>query len=84
MGLGAAVTAHHRSLILRREYPQARSIIERLREIVEDAGKLNENTGIYRLDTGQQIEIGSCVHEKDKNKYKGRPHDLKVFDVVLS
>ncbi|MBK8912969.1 MAG: terminase [Chlorobi bacterium] len=82
LGLGAAVTAHHRSLILRREYPQARSIIERLREIVEDAGKLNENTGIYRLDTGQQIEIGSCVHEKDKNKYKGRPHDLKVFDEV--
>lgn len=82
MGLGAATTEHHRSLILRREYPQARSIIERLREVVGDLGRLNENTGIYRLDSGQQIEIASCVHEKDKNKFKGRAHDLKVFDEV--
>lgn len=80
--LGAAVTEHHRSLILRREYPQARSIIERLIEIVEAAGRLNENTGIYKLDGGRQIEISSCVHEKDKKKFRGRAHDLKVFDEV--
>jgi hypothetical protein len=80
LAIGLAVTAHRRSLILRRESTQLRGIIERSREIIGDRGRLNENTGIWRLDDGRTIELSGCQLERDKRKFQGRPHDLLVFD----
>lgn len=80
LGVGLAVTAHRRSLILRREITQLRGIIERSREIIGERGRLNENTGIWKLDDGRIIELSGCKNEADKRKFQGRPHDLLVFD----
>jgi hypothetical protein len=80
LAIGLAVTEHRRSLILRRESTQLRGIIERSREIIGERGRLNENTGIWKLDTGAIIELAGCKNEADKRKFQGRPHDLLVLD----
>lgn len=84
--LGLAGTQHRSSLILRREFPPMRALIERSREIFNrtgaDRGKdsYNESLHIWRLRTGRIIEFGSLQHEKDKEDYRGRPHDGKFWD----
>jgi hypothetical protein len=80
LAIGLATTQHRRSLILRREATQLRGIIDRSREIIGDTGRLNENSGIWRLVDGGVIELAGCKDEGDKRKFQGRPHDLIVFD----
>lgn len=79
--LGAACTKHRSSLILRREYPQLEGIVERSRELFEGRGKwVGAPSYKWRLKDGRQIKMGAVQHEKDKLKYRGRPHDLKAYD----
>lgn len=80
LAIGLAITAHQRSLILRRESTQLRAIIERSREIIGDFGRLNELLGVWHLNDGKIIELSGCKLEKDKSKFQGRPHDLIAFD----
>lgn len=78
--LGLALTSHSKSIVFRREYPQLKDIIERGKEIVGGAGKFNGQSNTFKLSDGRQLEFGAVQHEKDVNKYQGRPHDLKAFD----
>lgn len=86
LGLGLAATKHDRSVIFRRTFPQLRSIVERSREIFNPvnrpAGKDRYNESLHRwvLDDGRIIEFESCQYEKDREKQRGRPRDLYVFD----
>lgn len=84
LGLGLAVTTHTKSIIFRREFSMFRGpdgLIERSRQIIADEGRLNENLYVWRdLPGGRSIEFGAVKNEADKLKYKGRAHDLKVFD----
>lgn len=81
LAIGAALTRHRRSIIFRREFPQLRDIIERVVELVGTDEGLNRNSGTFRnLPGGRSIEFGGMPNEKDRMKYRGRPHDLLVFD----
>lgn len=80
--LGLAITQHWRSIIFRREYPQLKGIIDRSREIIGPHGRLNEQSGVWKLNDDRIIELGSVPHEKDKDRYQGRPHSLKAFDEI--
>lgn len=86
--LGLAGTRHHRSIIFRRVFPSMRSIIERSREIYNGANashakdSFNESLHVWRLSSGAMVEFGSIQHEKDLEKYRGRPHDFYGFDEV--
>jgi hypothetical protein len=84
LSLGLAMTLHWRSLILRRTYPQLRGaggLIQRSRDIIGNRGRYNGQEHVWRdLPGDRMIEFGSCQYEQDKEAYKGRPHDLKVFD----
>ena len=86
LGLGLAAVKHTRSVIFRRTFPQLRSIIERSREIFNpldrSAGKDRYNESLHRwvLEDGRIIEFESCQYEKDREKQRGRPRDLYVFD----
>ena len=79
--LGLSVTAHYRTLFLRREAVQLTAVVDRLKSIVGKAGQWRGlgYGGTMRLGE-RVIELGGCEHEDDRNKYQGRPHDLKVFD----
>ena len=82
--IGLALTAHQKSIIFRREYPQLKDVILRTHEILANSGaSFNSNTGMWRDIPGERIlELGACQYEKDVVKYKGRPHDLVAFDEV--
>ncbi len=84
--LGMAGTQHSRSIIFRRVFPSTRGIIERSREIYNTQGishakdSYNESLHIWRLLDGRIVEFGAIQHEKDKENYRGRPHDLYGWD----
>lgn len=79
LGIGLAVTAHRRSLILRRINKDAVKLVERMAEIL---GHRNGYNGqLQRWKSGHKlVEFGGCEQDDDKQRYKGDPHDLIVFD----
>lgn len=88
MILGLAGCAHTNSIIFRRVFPSMRGIIERSREVYNQRAathskdSYNESLHIWRLSDGRMIEFGSMQHEKDREDYRGRPHDLYAWDEV--
>ena len=80
LGVGLALTAHVASLLLRRTFPNARSLMERIRELAGATASINENAHLVRTHDGRVLEYGHCQYEKDKTQYQGRPHDLIVFE----
>lgn len=81
LAIGLAVNAHKRSLILRREREQVQDLFDRCGEILDtDKGRNGQQ---LRWDyNGRLIKFGGCKEERDKQKYKGRPYDLYVFDEI--
>jgi hypothetical protein len=78
---GAAITAHSRSLILRRTNKEASKLVERFTEILGSRDGYNGQEHVWRLDD-RIIDISGCQHEDDKQKFKGTPHDFIGFDEV--
>jgi hypothetical protein len=42
----------------------------------------NESTHIWRLLNGKIIELAAIQHEKDKENFRGRPHDFYGWDEI--
>jgi hypothetical protein len=80
--LGLALTAHFDSLILRRFNRDIKSLVKRATEIAGSRNGFNRNDMIFTRPDSRTIEFGGCQFEDDKERYKGRPHDLKAFDEV--
>lgn len=84
LSVGLSVTAHHRSLILRRINKDAKKLAEA--ELLNNIFKGDRNgwngTDLTWKDGEKYIEFGGCELETDKQRYKGDPHDLIVFDEV--
>lgn len=84
--LGLAGLSHQRSIIFRRVFPELRGLIERSREIFNARGEThardsyNESLHLWRLSDGRIVEFGALQHEKDKENYRGRPHDFYGWD----
>jgi hypothetical protein len=81
LAMGLALRSHKRSLILRRELVNTKAMMDRLHEIVAKIGHFNSSAGFWHNSaTGQKVEFGGCPNRGDEQKYRGRPHDLLVFD----
>lgn len=78
LAIGLAITQHHRAQVFRREGPQLKGIIDRLKEIV-DPQLVTGNPPVYS-DGERQIEFNSMPNLGDETKYQGRPKDLLVID----
>jgi hypothetical protein len=80
LALGKALTQHHRVQMFRREGPQLKGIIDRLREL-DDPERVAGNPPVYK-DAARdvQIEFNSVPNLGDERKYQGRPKDLLVID----
>ena len=77
---GLALTAHRRSLILRREASQLNEMIARIEgEMLGGEYRFHGKTNILKYGD-RWVEKGGCKLIKDKVKYNGRAHDLKAFD----
>jgi hypothetical protein len=82
--VGLSQTEHQRSLILRRYRDDAKELAEG--ELIDKIldGKRDGWNGqdlILRSDKRTTF-FGGCQAETDKQRYKGKPHDLKCFDEV--
>lgn len=79
---GLAISDHERTLILRRQTSDTTGIVDRLEGILGNRNGLNNsNPKVWRLP-GRIIDISGCQHEGDKQKHKGKPHDLICFDEI--
>lgn len=81
--VGLSLTAHKRSLLLRRTNAEADKLIDRYVEILGSRAGWNGQENVWRMGSGRVIDIGGCQHEDDKQKRKGIPHDLKAFDELV-
>jgi hypothetical protein len=79
LGIGLALTQHKRSLILRRINKDALKIVPRIEQILGDRDGYNGQLQRWRLGD-RQIDIAGCEQESDKQRFKGDPHDLIIFD----
>ena len=79
--IGLALTAHKRSLLLRRTNKEATGLVERMADIVGNRDGYNSQLGMWRYKD-RAIEISGCQLEDDKQKFKGIPRDLYCFDEV--
>ena len=84
--LGAALTQHRKAIVFRRELSQLNDAIERIHAIGGRFGRYNGQTHVYKLrrpgEPLRSVEFGGVQYEEDKQKYRGRPHDLKAFDEI--
>jgi hypothetical protein len=82
LGIGLALTAHKRSLFLRRTNKEASKVFDRFFEVLGNKEGWNGQHSVWRFPDGRMIDISGCEQESDKQKFKGVPHDLKFFDEV--
>lgn len=80
--VGLSLTAHQRSLVLRRTNKEADKLPDRYEEVIGSRNGYNSQKGTWRID-GRIIDIGGVQLENDKQKRKGIAHDLKAFDEVV-
>lgn len=82
--LGLSFLKHRRSIIFRREYTQLEAIIERGKEILRGTGAMYvDNKHVFRgVPGGRLCQLGAMQLERDREKYQGRPHDLKAYDEI--
>jgi len=84
--LGLARTQHKHSIIFRRVFKNLRGMIERSRSLFNQDGlnrqkdSFNESLHRWSLADGRQIEFEAMQYEKDKENFRGRPHDFYGFD----
>lgn len=78
---GLAINEHKRSLILRRFNDDAKDLAARGLEILGTRDGYNGQENTWKKGN-QVIKWAGCKDEKDKERYKGRPHDLKGFDEI--
>jgi hypothetical protein len=84
LGLGLALTAHARSLILRRINKDAVKLAEQVADILQSRDGFHVNLQRWRLalpgDGERLIQFAGCEFEDDKQRFKGDPYDLIYFD----
>ena len=84
LSIGLATTKHRRTAIFRQNGTELTAIEDDLCEILGGRDDYNASQKIWRTKRWDgealQIELGSFPNTGDEAKYRGRPHDLKIFD----
>lgn len=81
LAIGLALTQHKRSLILRRYRDDALDMSERMLNILDSKNGWNGQLLHYRKGK-LAIDFAGCRNDDEKQRFKGKPHDLKVFDEI--
>jgi hypothetical protein len=80
LGIGLALTAHRRTLFVRRERAQLLPVIDDIAALVGGRDGLNANEGVWRLPGDRTIQFGGVANLGDEVRYQGSPRDLLVID----
>lgn len=82
--IGLSLTAHHRSLVMRRQYGQLRAIIDETLKFHGTREGFNaQPPPVLRTTDGRTIEFGAANLVGDEEAFQGQPHDLVAFDEVV-
>lgn len=88
LAVGLALTQHKRIGIFRQNGTELVGVIDRIAELIGTRDGFNGSDRIWRWTRADgaevQIELGSFPQPGDVEKYRGRPHDLLVFDEASS
>lgn len=77
--LGLAVNEHRKSAIFRQKLSDAKSMEERLSEIVGDRGRMNYSDHVWK-DGDQRIQFGYLEKPGAEKGHQGQPKDFLGFD----
>lgn len=80
--VGLGLTAHRSSLILRRNKGDAKKLAKRARATAGPGYSFNGQDFILTTADGRELEFGGLQFEDDKERHKGRDHDLKAWDEI--
>ena len=93
LACGMAITEHEYSIIFRRFNDDAKALAERTKNILRDASvefSYNGQDQVIRTETAntdgvyarRSIEFAGLKDLEDRQRHKGRPHDLLAFDEI--
>lgn len=77
----------HRSIIMRRTYPNLLEVRDRMYELypeIAPAAKFNESEARWTFPSGATVQLGYAEHEGDIRGYKSFEYDLVAFDELTS
>lgn len=80
LAVGLALNEHTKSLIMRRVRDDCTDLYDRVTEIIGD-GHGNKQSFTQALPN-KSVRFAGCKNEEDKQRFKGKPYDLYVFDEV--
>lgn len=86
LALGKALSQHRVAFVVRKNGTEHVGMVDRFAGLLGTRDGYSSKDGVWR-DAGPrkvQIEFGSLPNPKDEEKYRGRPHDLLVFDEATS
>jgi len=78
--IGLALTAHHASIIYRREVKQLGPISKEIIRFRRTRKGWNGQEKRFDLGGGREIRLGGMQHLGDEQAYQGDPRDLIAFD----
>jgi hypothetical protein len=84
--IGLAVSQlspHKKAIVFRRSFPEHKDFINRAQQILEGSDakfKAGNVQKFVNIPGGKSLELGSVANFQMAQKYKGRAHDLKLFD----
>lgn len=82
--LGLALTAHRRSLVMRRETKEVEGLVERMEEMLGNRDGWSGQSKIWRTNDHRFINLAGCQHLDDRKKYQGVPKDFIGFDELAN
>jgi hypothetical protein len=79
LAIGKALTQHRKCIVVRKNGTEHVGMVDRMGELLGGRDGWNSKDAIWRLPD-VQVEFGSVPNMGDEQKYRGRPHDLIIYD----
>ena len=71
------------TVIFRRTYPNLKELIEKSKEILSGIARYNSTSKLWRdIPGGRTLEFGAIERDEVKSDWRGRAHDMKLYDEV--
>ena len=80
--VGLALTAHHQSIIYRREVKQLDKIAEELMRFRRSRTGWNGQAKRLKFGDGREVMFGGMQHPGDEESFQGMPFDLIAWDEI--
>lgn len=82
LAIGKALMQHRVAFVVRKNGTEHVGMVDRLTELLGTRDGFSGKDGIWRGAGPRQVQIefGSLPNPKDEEKYRGRPHDLIIYD----